>query len=101
MSHKVIRISLNILIAIAVFLFSLSASFIFSYLLLQFDVTSSEITNTMVMLFVSGVVISLSISLKTMFYKNLQLLPAYIQTAKYIGMLIALMMIFRYFKHTL
>ena len=101
MSPKIILISLNVLIAIAIFLFALSASFIFSYILFGFETNSSEIMSTLVMLFVSGVIISLSVTLKTVFDTSTQLLPPYMQIGKYIGLLLALLIIARYFMYTL
>lgn len=98
MAHKVVTFFLNFLIAGAVILFSLSLSFILIFLLLQFNITSSEINSALISMFVSGVVVSLSISIKNVFNKELKLLPQYIFIGKIIAILVVGMMIIRYYS---
>jgi hypothetical protein len=93
---KIVIFFLNLLITGAVILFSLSLSFILSYLFFKFAIGSADVTSAMVTLFVSGVIISLSISLKGLFDKELKALPHYLMIAKIIGLLTTVMIIIRY-----
>ena len=96
MTNKIVMLFINFLIAGAVILFSLSLSFILIYLILQFNITSNEINSALVSMFVSGVVISLSVSVKTAFNKELSVMSEYFFIAKMTAILLAGMMIIRY-----
>lgn len=98
MTNKIVTFFLNFLIAGSVILFSLSLSFILSFLLIQFNISSTEINSALISMFVSGVVISLSISVKNMFNKDTKLLSEYILIGKITAILVIGMLMIRYFN---
>ncbi len=100
MTKQIITFLINLLIAAAVILFSLSLSFILIFLLLQFNITSSEINSALVSMFISGVVVSLSISVKGLFKKDQSLLSEYLFIGKMTAILVVGMMLIRYFNFT-
>ncbi len=98
MPQQIVTLLINILIAGAVILFSLSLSYILNIMIFQFKVTSSAINSALISMFVSGVVASLSISVKTMLNKGNQV-KGYILVGKITAIVVVGMLIVRYIIH--
>lgn len=95
MPKQIVTFLINILIAGAVILFSLSLSYILYIMIFQLKVTSSAINSTLVSMFVSGVVASLSIGVKSMINKGNDT-KGYIFVGKITAIVVVGMVIVRY-----
>jgi len=96
MTNQIVTFLLNLLIAAAVILFSLSLSYVIGIMLFKLAVTSGEINSALITMFVSGVVASISISVKALFNKDNDV-KGYIFVGKTAAILVGVMLIVRYF----
>ena len=95
MSIKIVTYFIYMLIAAAIILFSLSLSYLLTIMFFSVQVTSGEINSALVTMFVSGVVTSLSVSVKNMLNKT-KSLKDYILLAKVTSILVVVMITIRY-----
>lgn len=95
MSTKIVTYLIYMLIAAAIILFSLSLSYILTVIFFNLQVSSGEINSTLITMFVSGVVTSLSVSVKNLLNKT-KSLKDYILLAKVTSILVIIMITIRY-----